>query len=65
MPRKKKAPTHGGSRPGCGAKIKGTAPRVKISFTLDPENLAFLQEVSEELGMSRSDYLNWLIEEKM
>ena len=63
MPKKTKKPTHGGFRPGSGAKPKGKQARVTVSFLLEPEHRQFILTQSHELGISQSDFLNQLLDE--
>jgi hypothetical protein len=62
---KKKIENRGGPRPNSGAKKKGSAARVKVSFTLEPECKEFLNLLALSEGISRSEYLNQLIREWM
>ena len=61
----KKKENRGGSRPNSGAKKKGSAARVKVSFTLEPECKEFLSSLALDRGITRSDWLNQLIRELM
>jgi hypothetical protein len=62
---KKKIENRGGPRPNSGAKKKGSAARVKVSFTLEPECKKLISILAEDLGISRSEWLNQLIRELM
>jgi hypothetical protein len=62
---RKKIENRGGPRPKSGAKKKGDQARVKVSFTLEPECKKLLMSLAEDLGISRSDWLNQLIRELM
>ena len=59
--RKTDSKNWGGAREGAGRPLTGDAPKVPKSISFDVNLLGVLENLEEQMDMSRSALVNWLV----